>query len=75
VYAPAESIGNFGGEVDNWRWPRHDGDVAFFRAYVGKDGMPADYSLDNVPYQPPSFLKLASTPLAEGDHQRQLFGW
>lgn len=67
VYAPAESIGNFGGEIDNWRWPRHDGDVAFFRAYVGKDGLPADYSLDNVPYQPPAFLKLASTPLAEGD--------
>ncbi|HET7542205.1 MAG TPA: S46 family peptidase [Polyangiaceae bacterium] len=67
VYAPAEGIGNFGGEVDNWRWPRHDGDVAFFRAYVGKDGLPADYSLDNVPYQPPAFLSLASTPLAEGD--------
>jgi len=67
VYAPAESIGDFGGEIDNWRWPRHDGDVAFFRAYVGKDGMPADYSLDNVPYQPPSFLKLSATPLAEGD--------
>jgi len=67
VYAPAEGIGNFGGEVDNWRWPRHDGDVAFFRAYVGKDGLPADYSLDNVPYQPPSFLKLAAAPLREGD--------
>jgi hypothetical protein len=67
VYAPAESIGDFGGEIDNWRWPRHDGDVAFFRAYVGKDGLPADYSPDNVPYQPPAFLKLASTPLAEGD--------
>jgi hypothetical protein len=67
VYAPAEGIGNFGGEVDNWRWPRHVGDVAFFRAYVGKDGMPADYSVDNVPYQPPAFLKLSSSPLAEGD--------
>jgi len=67
VYAPAESIGNFGGEIDNWRWPRHDGDVAFFRAYVGKDGAPEDYSLDNVPYQPPSFLKLSATPLTEGD--------
>lgn len=67
VYAPAESIGNFGGEVDNWRWPRQCGDVAFFRAYVGKDGMPADYSPDNVPYQPPAFLKLASQPLREGD--------
>jgi hypothetical protein len=67
VYAPAESIGNFGGEVDNWRWPRQCGDVAFFRAYVGKDGMPADYSESNVPYQPASFLKLASAPLSEGD--------
>ena len=67
VYAPAAGIGNFGGEVDNWRWPRHCGDVSFFRAYVGKDGMPADYSPDNVPYQPPAFLKLASAPLAEGD--------
>ncbi len=67
VYAPAESIGNFGGEIDNWRWPRQCGDVAFFRAYVGKDGLPADYAESNVPYQPPAFLKLASTPLAEGD--------
>ena len=67
VYAPAASIGNFGGEVDNWRWPRQCGDVSFFRAYVGKDGMPADYSPNNVPYQPPAFLKLAATPLAEGD--------
>lgn len=67
VYAPPESVGNFGGEIDNWRWPRQCGDVAFFRAYVGKDGLPADYSPDNVPYQPPAFLKLASSPLAEGD--------
>jgi len=48
VYAPAAGIGNFGGEVDNWRWPRQCGDVSFFRAYVGKDGLPADYSPDNV---------------------------
>lgn len=67
VYAPPESVGDFGGEIDNWRWPRQSGDVAFFRAYVGKDGMPADYSTDNVPYQPPAFLKLASSPLEEGD--------
>ncbi len=67
VYAPPESVGDFGGEIDNWRWPRQSGDVAFFRAYVGKDGMPADYSTDNVPYQPTAFLKLASTPLQEGD--------
>jgi hypothetical protein len=67
VYAPAEAIGNFGGEIDNWRWPRHCGDLAFFRAYVGKDGMPADYAQDNVPYHPPAFLKLASSALGEGD--------
>ncbi len=67
VYAPPESVGDFGGEIDNWRWPRQCGDVAFFRAYVGKDGLPADYAADNVPYQPPAFLKLATTPLAEGD--------
>ncbi|MET0791562.1 MAG: S46 family peptidase [Polyangiaceae bacterium] len=67
VYAPAESIGDFGGEIDNWRWPRQCGDVAFFRAYVGKDGMPADYSPSNVPYQPAAFLKLATTPLTAGD--------
>ncbi|MDF3071849.1 MAG: hypothetical protein K0R38_7450, partial [Polyangiaceae bacterium] len=67
VYAPPESVGSFGGEIDNWRWPRQCGDFAFFRAYVGKDGLPADYSPDNVPYQPPAFLKLASSPLTEGD--------
>lgn len=67
VYAPPESLGNFGGEIDNWRWPRQCADFAFFRAYVGKDGLPADYSESNVPYQPPAFLKLASSPLSEGD--------
>jgi hypothetical protein len=67
VYAPPESVGSFGGEIDNWRWPRQCGDFTFFRAYVGKDGLPADYSPDNVPYQPPAFLKLASSPLTEGD--------
>jgi len=67
VYAPPESVGDFGGEIDNWRWPRQSGDVAFFRAYVGKDGMPADYAESNVPYQPPAFLKLSSSPLSEGD--------
>jgi len=66
VYAPPESVGDFGGEIDNWRWPRHAGDFAFFRAYVGKDGLPADYAESNVPYQPPAFLKLASNPLSEG---------
>lgn len=67
VYAPPESVGDYGGEIDNWRWPRHSGDFAFFRAYVGKDGLPADYSPDNVPYKPQAFLRLASSPLNEGD--------
>lgn len=67
VYAPPESVGDFGGEIDNWRWPRQCGDVTFLRAYVGPDGLPADYAPGNVPYQPPAFLKPASTPLSEGD--------
>lgn len=67
VYAPAEGIGNFGGEIDNWRWPRHTGDYSFFRAYVGKDGKPADYAEDNVPYKPAHRLRIASEPLEKGD--------
>ncbi len=58
VYVPARSIGNYGGEIDNWEWPRHTGDFSFLRAYVGKDGKPADYSPDNVPFKPAAFLKV-----------------
>ncbi len=67
VWAPPSGVGNYGGEIDNWRWPRHTGDVTLFRAYVGKDGKPADFSPDNVPYKPTSFLKIASEPLRESD--------
>jgi len=67
VYAPHEGVGNFGGEIDNWRWPRHGGDFAFLRAYVGKDGKPADHALDNVPYQPRMHLRLAERGLGSGD--------
>ena len=67
VYAPPNSIGNYGGEVDNWMWPRHTGDFAFYRAYVGRDGKPAAYSPDNVPYKPKQWLKIADKPLAAGD--------
>lgn len=67
VWAPPAGIGNFGGEIDNWRWPRHTGDVSFFRAYVGKDGQPADFSPDNVPYAPRHHLRIATDPLREGD--------
>ncbi|MGD1148688.1 MAG: S46 family peptidase [Thermoanaerobaculaceae bacterium] len=67
VCAPPRAIGEYGGEVDNWVWPRHTGDYSFLRAYVGKDGKPADYSPENVPFKPDRFLKIASTPLADGD--------
>ncbi|WP_119717559.1 S46 family peptidase [Cognatilysobacter tabacisoli] len=67
VYAPPGSVGNYGGEVDNWMWPRHTGDFSFYRAYVGKDGKPAAYSTDNVPYQPKQWLKVADDALRDGD--------
>ncbi len=67
VHAPAEAIGKFGGDVDNWIWPRHTGDYAFFRAYVGPDGKPADHSESNVPYRPKSHLKVAGSGVKEGD--------
>jgi hypothetical protein len=67
VFAPHDQIGDFGGEIDNWRWPRHSGDVAMFRAYVGKDGKPAEHAESNVPYRPPHHLKLPTRPLSEGD--------
>ncbi len=67
VYAPPSSVGKFGGDIDNWMWPRHTGDFAFYRAYVGKDGKPAAFSKDNVPYRPKHWLKIADVPLREGD--------
>src|SRR5512136_3076570 len=67
VYAPAAGIGNFGGETDNWRWPRHTGDWSFCRAYVGKDGKPADFSKENVPYKPTRWLKVQPAGIREGD--------
>ncbi len=68
VYAPSDAIGKFGGDVDNFEWPRHTGDWGFLRAYVGKDGKPAPYSPDNVPYQPASWLTVSQQPLQEGDY-------
>src|SRR5690606_25964944 len=67
AYAPPGSVGNYGGEVDNWMWPRHTGDFAFYRAYVGRDGKPAAFSADNVPYQPKRWLEIADRPLRAGD--------
>jgi hypothetical protein len=67
VYAPAEGIGNFGGEADNWRWPRHTGDWSFYRAYVGPDGKPVPHAASNVPYKPARFLKVQAAGVKEGD--------
>ncbi len=67
VYVPHRAIGNYGGEIDNWAWPRHTGDFAFYRAYVGKDGKAADHSPDNVPYRPASFLKIQPKGVADHD--------
>jgi len=58
VYVPHRAVGNYGGEIDNWMWPRHTGDYSFYRAYVGKDGKPADFSPDNVPFKPAAHLKI-----------------
>jgi len=67
VYAPALGIGDFGGETDNWMWPRHTGDWSYLRAYVGKDGKPADYAKDNVPYHPAHILKVSTESVNPGD--------
>jgi len=67
VYAPPRGIGNYGGEVDNWMWPRHTGDFGFLRAYVGPDGRPADFAAANVPYRPKHFLKVSTADVDPGD--------
>ena len=67
VYSPPQGIGNYGGETDNWQWPRHTGDFSFYRAYVGKDGKPAAYSKENVPYHPKHFLKVSPKGASPGE--------
>ena len=67
VYAPALGVGNFGDEIDNWMWPRHTGDFSFYRAYVGKDGKPADFSQNNVPYKPKHHFKISTRDLDPDD--------
>jgi len=68
VYAPPDAIGNYGDEIDNFVWPRHSGDFTLLRAYVGKDGKPADYSAENVPYAPPAHLQIATEHVKAGDY-------
>jgi hypothetical protein len=67
VYVPSRSIGEYGGDIDNWMWPRHAGDFSFLRAYVGKDGRPAEFSEDNVPYRPASYLRVSKQGLEDGE--------
>lgn len=67
VGTPPQSIGKFGGETDNWMWPRHTGDFSIFRIYAGKDNKPANYSKDNVPYKPVKHLKISTAGYKEGD--------
>jgi hypothetical protein len=68
VGAPPESIGKFGGDTDNWEWPRHTGDFSVFRVYMGKDGNPAKFSPDNVPYKPKHFLPVSIKGIKDGDY-------
>ena len=68
VAAPPSSVGKFGGETDNWMWPRHTGDFSIFRIYADKNGEPADYSADNVPLKTPKFLPISIKGLNEGDY-------
>jgi hypothetical protein len=67
VYAPAGGIGNFGGEIDNWQWPRHTGDFGFYRAYVAPDGSSAAFDKANVPFRPKAWLPVAKEGVKEGD--------
>ncbi len=67
VGAPPSSIGKFGGDTDNWMWPRHTGDFSIFRVYADKDNNPADYSEDNVPYRPKKYFKISRAGVKEGD--------
>ena len=67
VGAPSESVGKFGGDTDNWEWPRHTGDFSVFRVYMSKDGKPADYAADNIPYKPKHFLPVSIKGVKDGD--------
>ena len=74
VGAPPSSIGKFGGDTDNWMWPRHTGDFSVLRIYAGKDNEPAPYSPDNQPYKPATFFKISTKGVHEGDFT-MVFGY
>jgi len=65
---PPESVGKFGGDTDNWEWPRHTGDFSIFRVYMSKDGSPAAYSPENVPLKPKYFLPVSIKGIKDGDY-------
>lgn len=67
VYAPPQDLGNFGGDIDNWMWPRHTCDFTFLRAYVSRDNVGMDYNTDNIPYKPKSILKISLEGFTDGD--------
>ena len=67
VFAPPSSVGKFGGDTDNWMWPRHTGDFSMFRIYAGKDNRPAEYSTKNVPYRADEYLRISLDGYDEGD--------
>jgi hypothetical protein len=67
VYAPPKNIGFFGGDPDNFEWPRHDGDFTFMRVYVGPNGKPADYAPNNVPFKPKKYLAISMSGVRDGD--------
>ena len=68
VGAPPESIGKFGGDTDNWEWPRHTGDFSVFRVYMSKDAKPAAYSTENIPLKPKYFLPVSLKGVRDGDY-------
>lgn len=74
VGTPPKSLGKFGGDTDNWMWPRHTCDFALFRVYAGKDNEPAEYSKDNVPYKPKKYLPISIKGFDEGDFT-MIFGY
>lgn len=74
VGAPPSSVGKYGGDTDNWMWPRHTGDFSIFRVYTAPDGTPADYAEDNVPLQPKHFLPISLEGVKEGDFS-MIFGY
>ncbi|TFH65385.1 MAG: S46 family peptidase, partial [Candidatus Zixiibacteriota bacterium] len=67
VYVPPDAIGNYGGDIDNWMWPRHTGDFSFLRAYVSPSGKPADYAKENVPFNSKVFLPISAAGIKEHD--------